>query len=254
MCLRWEAGGLRASKSSGESGPLPCVARTSEGWPHTTAATQDGVSGALPRLASGTQVQRGPQTWARDTPGCVTSPRGPHHFSCIFVSRPPGSPGVCRDALLGLHSRPLKRWPLGRKVALTGSSGQRTPEPPLPAATSPCGPRPPTLSLAPRPWCRAVGAAITTMAMPVVTVLILQTTVSPVPVAVISAAFIIIPLWRSPQGCVPASQREESSAGALCPLGNLGSVWRHPGPPSWIGGLRALSCRGWGSAWMSCDA
>lgn len=161
---------------------------------------------------------------------------------------------MCRDALLGLHSRPLKRWPLGRKVAPMGSLGQRTPEPPLPVATSPRGPCPPMLSLVPRPRCRAVGTAITTAAMPLVMVLILQTTVSPVPVAFLSAAFIIIPLWRSPQGCVLASQREESSAGALCPRGTLGSAWRHSGPPSWIGGLRALSCRGWGSGWMSCDA
>lgn len=39
LCLWWEAGGLRASKSSGESGPLPCTAWTLEGWPLTTAAT-----------------------------------------------------------------------------------------------------------------------------------------------------------------------------------------------------------------------
>lgn len=39
LCLRWEAGGLRASKSSGESGPLPCATRTSEGWARTTAAS-----------------------------------------------------------------------------------------------------------------------------------------------------------------------------------------------------------------------
>lgn len=123
-----------------------------------------------------------------------------------------------------------------------------------PGGDIPTWPSSPMLSLAPRPRCRAVGAAITTAAMPLVMVLILQTTVSPVPVAFLSAAFIIIPLWRSPQGCVLASQREESSAGALCPRGTLGSAWRHSGPPSWIGGLRALSCRGWGRGWMSCDA
>lgn len=39
LCLRWEAGGLRASKSSGESSPLPCATRTSEGWARTTAAS-----------------------------------------------------------------------------------------------------------------------------------------------------------------------------------------------------------------------
>ena len=31
-------------------------------------------------------------------------------------------------------------------------------------------------------------------------------------------------------------ERGESSAGALCPQGTLGSVWRHSGPPSWMGG------------------
>lgn len=117
----------------------------------------------------------------------------------------------------------------------TGSLGKRTPEPPLLAAMSPRGPRPPTLSLAPRPQCRAAGAVMTTAAMPLVAVLSLRTTVSAVPVALISAAFIIIPLWHSPPGCVPTSQREESSAGALCPQGTLGSVWRHSGCPSQIG-------------------
>ena len=39
LCLRWEAGGLRASKASGESGPLPCAARTLEGWARTIAAS-----------------------------------------------------------------------------------------------------------------------------------------------------------------------------------------------------------------------
>ena len=39
MCLWWEAGGLRASKSSGESGLLPFAVRTLEGWARTTAAS-----------------------------------------------------------------------------------------------------------------------------------------------------------------------------------------------------------------------
>lgn len=127
---------------------------------------------------------------------------------------------MCRDAPLGLHSGPLERRPLGRKVASMGSLGQRTPEPPLLAATSPRGPHPLMLSLAPRARCGAVGAAITTAAMPLITVLSLKMTVSRVPVAFIRAAFIIIFLWRSPQGCVLASQREErAQLGRYAPRG-----------------------------------
>lgn len=136
----------------------------------------------------------------------------------------------------------------------TGSLGKRTPEPPLLAAMSPPGPRPPTLSLALRPRCRAAGAVMTTAAMPLVAVLSLRTTVSAVPVALISAAFIIIPLWHSPPRLrADFPERGELSWGALPP----GDPWQCL-ETFWVSesdrGLWALPCRGWESGRTPCDA
>ena len=142
----------------------------------------------------------------------------------------------------------------------TGSLGKRTPEPPLPAAMSLRGPHPPTLSLAPRPRCRAAGAVITTTAMPLVAVLVSERLFlrSPlhllVPLSIYQCCFHYYPsLAFTPRLRADFPERGELSWGALPP----GDPWQCL-ETFWVSesdrGLWALPCRGWESGRTPCDA